>query len=104
MVPWEDYSETKDIWQLILAVQYLQRLLNNFDKDYLKKLIATSPSINIKLPIIKLFIRLSKPITIKKKQGRIPKNRVNRQAKTNGIFCLYACSSSYLRRETIVIL
>ena len=41
LVAWKGYSEEKNTWELILAIQYLQKLIRLFHKDYFKKLIAT---------------------------------------------------------------
>lgn len=59
----------KNRWELTLTIQYFWKLLITFFKEYLKKVIITSNSIDSELPIAKSIIRsLSKRLAAKRKQ------------------------------------
>lgn len=47
LVLWKSYLKKKDTWELILAIQYLKKLIITFPKGYSEKPIATLSLINI---------------------------------------------------------
>ena len=60
LVVWKGYPEEKSIWESSLAVMHLQRMVNTFYKDHLKKPIVISALLDstplmakprVKLPI-----------------------------------------------------
>ena len=88
LVIWKDYPEKENIWEPVLAVQYLGKLITSFYKDHPEKPTATSPLINSAPPMTRPIAKPAKPIT-KRKQGR-PINNANKQAKKNWIFCSFS--------------
>ena len=80
LVTWKRYPEEENTWEPASAVQYLRKLINLFHKDYLDKLIATSPIIKTTPPMARLIIKPTKPT--KQKQGQLA-NSINKRAKKN---------------------
>lgn len=52
----KDFFEEENTWKLVYAIQYLQRLLNNFYKNDPEKPIATFPPIDFTSPTGKPII------------------------------------------------
>ena len=46
LVSWKGYTEEKDTWEPVLAVQHLRKLIGTFHKDKPSKPTATSPPVN----------------------------------------------------------
>lgn len=46
LVLWKSYSKKKNTWKLVLAMQYLKRLISLFYKNYPNKLTAIFSAIN----------------------------------------------------------
>ena len=80
LIAWKSYPEEENIWEPVLAVQYLRKLISSFHKDHPKKPIATFLLVNsaplMAGPIIKPMV---KSIT-KRKQDQLV-NSANKQAK-----------------------
>lgn len=68
LVSWKGHPEEENIWEPVLAIFYLQKLVITFYKEYLKKTIMTSLLIDSALPMAKPTVR-SKAST-KQKRGR----------------------------------
>ena len=60
LVVWKGYLEEKSIWKPVLPVMYLWKLLSKFYYENPDKLTATSPPINITLPMAKPIILIAK--------------------------------------------
>ena len=78
---WKSYLEEKSIWEPLIVVIYLQKLINTFHKEYLEKLTTTCPFLNYTQRITRLII--SKKQT-KQKHGRSSKND-NKKSRNWGI-------------------
>ena len=53
LVSWKDYLEDESTWEPASAVQHLRKLVSTFHKDYPDKPTATSPLIDLALPMAK---------------------------------------------------
>ena len=53
LVSWKSYLKDKSTWEPALAVQHLWKLVNTFYKHHPDKPTATSPPINLALPMAK---------------------------------------------------
>ena len=56
LILWKSYSKEENIWELILTVMQLQKLINIFHKDNLEKLSATSLPLGSALLMARLLI------------------------------------------------
>ena len=82
LVAWKGYPEEENIWEPVLAVQHLNKLISLFHKHYLKKPTPTSPPVDSAPPIAKPKVKpMAKSIT-KWKRGQ-PAINTNKQAKKN---------------------
>ena len=77
-VSWKVYLEEENTSKPASAVQHLRKLISSFYKDHPDKLTATSPVINITLPIARPTVNLTGPP--KQKHGQ-PTNSTNKRAK-----------------------
>ena len=53
LVSWKDYPEDESTWEPASAMQHLWKLVSTFHKNHPNKPIATSPPIDLALPIAK---------------------------------------------------
>ena len=53
LVSWKGYPEDKSTWEPASAVQHLRKLVSTFHKDHPDKPTATSPPIDLALPMAK---------------------------------------------------
>lgn len=94
LVSWKGYLEEENIWEPVLAIQHLWKLVTTFYKKHLKKPMATSLLINSALLMAKPIVRL-RIFTTQQKQGRLIKeSRVNQYAKktwTSSLSCFRLC-------------
>ena len=67
LVSWKRYSKEENTWELVLAVQYLKKVIGPFHKDYPDKPTATSSAIHNVPPTIKPIVKLTEPL--KRKRG-----------------------------------
>lgn len=65
LISWKGYFKEKNTWEPASAVQYLQKLINLYYKDYLDKLIVIFLAINIVLLIIRSTIKPAKSLKLK---------------------------------------
>ena len=78
LVSWKGYPKDESIWEPASAVQHLRKLVSTFHKDHSNKPTATSPPIDLALPMAK---RTAVPnINGKQKCGR-PVGSVRKKAK-----------------------
>ena len=61
LVFWKGYPEEKSIWEPSSVVMHLQKLISTFHKDHPEKPTATSPSLDLALPIAKPSVKPAKP-------------------------------------------
>lgn len=69
LIFWKGYLKEKNTWKSFLAIIYLQKMVNTFHKDHLKKPIATSVPLDSVSSIAKPTIKLP----IKRKQRCLAK-------------------------------
>ena len=62
LVSWKKYSEEENTWEPASAVKHLRKLISLFHKDYFDKPIATSPAIDIALPMAELTVKPTGPL------------------------------------------
>lgn len=67
LVSWKDYLKKENIWELVLVIQYLQRLVTTFYKKYLKKLRAIFLLIDSTLSMTRSVDKLIKAPNTKQK-------------------------------------
>ena len=77
LIAWKGYPEEKNTWELVLAIQYLRKLISSFYKDYPEKPTATSPPVDSALPMARPTVKPTAKFTTKRKQGR-PANSANK--------------------------
>ena len=78
LVSWKGYPEDKSTWEPVSEVQHLRKLVSIFHKDYLNKLTATSPPMDLAPPIAK---RTAPPnVNGKRKRGQ-PVGSMRKKAK-----------------------
>ncbi len=82
LVSWKGYLEEKNIWEPLLTVIYLRKLISTFHKEYPKKLTATSPSLNSALLIARPTI--PKEQQPKQKRDR-PSKKANKRGRKQGV-------------------
>ena len=61
LVLWKRYSEKENIWKPVSAIQQLRKLISLIHKNYLDKPIATSLTIDIALPMVRLTVKPIEP-------------------------------------------
>ena len=69
LITWKGYPEEENIWKLVLAVQYLRKLIHSFHKNHSKRPIITFPPVNSALPMARPTIKSTRPT--KQKQGQL---------------------------------
>ena len=98
LVFWKSYPEKENTWEPALAIQHLKKPISLFYKDHPDKPIAIFETIDTALPMAKPTIKLAakptiRPMAPKQKQGRLPGNSINKQAKKNwaafGFYCIF---------------
>ena len=67
LVAWKDYHEEENIWEPVLAVQYLKKLISSFYKDHFEKLTITFLPVNIALPMARPTVKPTAESIIKRK-------------------------------------
>ena len=70
LVSWKIYLEEENIWEPVLAVQYLQKLPNKFHYKNSDKLTTTYFPVNTAISMVKLIVKLS----TKQKRGQLAKS------------------------------
>ena len=61
LVLWKGYSEEKNTWKPVLAVQHLKKPISLFYKDHPDKSTATSPTINTTPPMARPTVKPTRP-------------------------------------------
>ena len=79
LVAWKGYLKEKNIWEPVLAVQHLRKLISSFHKDHPEKPTATSLPVDSALPMARPTVKPARLIT-KQKRGRLA-NSANKQVK-----------------------
>ena len=80
LVAWKGYPEEKNIWEPLLSIQHLKKLISSFHKDPPEKPIGTSPPIDSAPPMARPTIKPTAKATTKQKRGR-PANSTSKRAK-----------------------
>ena len=88
LVAWKGYSEEKNTWEPVLAIQHLRKLISLFHKDHLKKPTAIFLPINSAPPMARLTVKPTAKSTTNRKRDQ-PGNSANKQAKKNWTFYLF---------------
>lgn len=73
LIFWKKYLKEKNIWELVLAIQYFKKLMSSFYKDHPNKSTATSESIKMPLSIA---IPIVRPTTITTRPSKQKKRRL----------------------------
>lgn len=76
LISWKSYTKAKSIWEYVLAVMYLEKMISTFYKDYPNKPITISLLTDSTPLMAKLSVSLGK----KWKQGCFVKN-IKKQVK-----------------------
>ena len=63
LVAWKGYCKEKNIWESLLAIQHLKKLISSFHKDHPEKPTATFLHINSTTPMARLTIKPARPIS-----------------------------------------
>ena len=75
LISCKSYLKEDHMWELILVIQYLRKLLNTFHKKDPDKPTTSLNPVDLALPTSKLIVKpFSECLTTKYKQGRLAKN------------------------------
>ena len=80
LVVWKGYPEEENTWELLSAVQHLEKLISSFNKNYLEKPTATYLPIDSTLSMARPIVKPTAKAIIKQKQGR-PANSASKRVK-----------------------